>query len=81
MDDIINYEPKRPSQRWEDIFERVRRLDEDGHCSKLVRALADGDKLCEAFNSEQFKIKGSMWLQLGHMGMYFMPKTDNLYLC
>ena len=78
MSEIINYKPKRPTEKWEDIFKRVRRLDEDGHCSKLVRALADGERLCEACDSGdddlRFRIKGGMWLQLGHMGMlHFMP--------
>lgn len=68
-DEISNYKPKNPSS-WDGIIERVRKTEDDGHASKLVRALAHGEKLCEApdLSSSTFKIKDEMWLQLGHMG-------------
>lgn len=71
MDEIINYQPKRPLDAWEDIFERVRNLEDDGHASKLVRALAHGENVCIAYDLRDplFRIKSDMWLQLGHMGM------------
>lgn len=72
MDEIINYRPKKPSNDWDDIFFRARAHRDDGHCSKLIRALAHGEKLCEAYDSHDtsFRIKGDMWLQLGHMGKF-----------
>ena len=72
MDEIINYKPKKSSDTWDDIFLRARRHEDDGHCAKLVRALAHGEKLCEPYDVHDplFRIKGDMWLQLGHMGMF-----------
>lgn len=71
VDDIINYKPKKPSNEWDDIFLRARKHEDDGHCSKLVRALAHGEKLCEPYNlgGPLLRVKGDMWLQLGHMGI------------
>lgn len=71
-EEISNYKPKIPSS-WDDIFTRARKTEDDGHASKLVRALAHGEKLCEAPGSSgssdsTFQIKNEMWLQLGHMG-------------
>ena len=75
MDEIINYKPKRPSTKWDEIFRRACKHEDDGHCSKLVRALAHGERLCEAhdLHDPSFRIKGDMWLQLGHMGKCFLP--------
>ena len=71
LDEITNYQPKNPSNGWDSIFLRARRHDDDGHCSKLIRALAHGEKLCEGYDPHdpRLRIKGDMWLQLGHMGM------------
>ena len=73
MEEIISYNPKRPSNKWDDIFWRARNFDDDdGHCAKLVRALAHGEALCTAYESQNpsFRVKGDMWLQLGHMGTF-----------
>lgn len=68
-DEILHYRPKVPSS-WNGIYDRVRKHEDDGHASKLVRALAHGEKLCEAYDSRDplFRVKDDMWLQLGHMG-------------
>ncbi|KAK3046290.1 hypothetical protein LTS18_013403 [Coniosporium uncinatum] len=67
MDEITNYRPKEPSG-WDAIFERIKNLEDDGHGSKLVRALAHGQEVCKPYEQkENFRIKGDMWLQLGHM--------------
>lgn len=70
LDEILNYKPKLPSDDWGSIFARVREHEDDGHASKLVRALADGSKICEAYDIRDplFRIKDDMWLQLAHMG-------------
>lgn len=68
LDEITSYKPKRPQDTWEDIIARVCNLQDDGHAAKLVRALAHGAKICEKFEQkDEFRIKGDMWLQLGHM--------------
>ena len=56
--DIINIdEPKHPgpakdfvveSGSWDGIFARVLHDDDDGHATKLVRALAHGENICAA---------------------------------
>ncbi len=68
MDEIVNYKPKKPSD-WDGVFERVTNHIDDGHASKLVRAIAHGQAACKEYErSDAFPIKGDMWLQLGHMG-------------
>ena len=79
MDIISNYEPKHPEPAkdsvmktgsWDGIFARVLRYNDDGHAAKLVRALAHGENICAAYsmNDPLFRVKGDMWLKLGHMG-------------
>lgn len=79
MDIINDYEPKHPEtakdtvvekDSWDGIVTRVLHLDDDGHAAKLVRALAHAENICAAYsmNDPLFRIKGDMWLQLGHMG-------------
>lgn len=68
IDEIVNYKPKIPGS-WDKVFERVQKHPEDGHASKLVRALAHGEAICKPYeNDPKFRIQGDMWLQLGHMG-------------
>ena len=79
MDVIDDYKPKHPETAkntivetgpWDAIFARVLHHDDDGHAAKLVRALAHGETICAANSMDDplFRIKGDMWLQLGHMG-------------
>ena len=78
IDEIVNYKPKIPGS-WDKVFERVQNHPDDGHASKLVRALAHGEALCKPDdNDPKFRIKDGMWLQLGHMGkssVLFKPQT------
>ena len=57
---------------WDHVIARVVRHDDDGHAAKLVRALAHGEKICAEYdaNDPLLRIKGDMWLQLGHMGNF-----------
>lgn len=72
LDEIVHYKPVQPLDSWDSIFDRVRNHPDDGHAAKLVRALAHAEKLCEGYeNDPRFRIKDGMWLQLGHMGMYY----------
>lgn len=69
LDEIKDYKPKKPSG-WEEIFERIKNYEDDGHGAKLVRALAHGQKVSKPYESKDtFRIKGDMWLQLGHMAI------------
>jgi hypothetical protein len=74
LDEIENYQPKRSakeeSNQWAGIFERVINYDDDGHATKLVRALAHGQVISEPYeHKESFRIKKGMWLQLGNMAI------------
>jgi hypothetical protein len=74
LDEIENYKPNKPTSTsadpWHDIIERVKNFEDDGHGSKLVRALAHGQQICKPYeDKENFRIKGNMWLQLGHMAI------------
>ncbi|KAK5134324.1 hypothetical protein LTR08_006753 [Meristemomyces frigidus] len=69
LDIIRAYTPKEPSG-WDEIEDRVCRLEDDGHASKLVRALAHGQRICEPYGDrEEFRIKHDDWLQMGHMAI------------
>lgn len=74
LDEIKNYKPKKPTKGtadpWLDIISRINDFEDDGHASKLVRALAHGQKICEKYEGkESFRIKGDMWVKLGHMAV------------
>ncbi|KAI5358860.1 putative questin oxidase [Septoria linicola] len=67
LEDIREYTPKKPSG-WEEVFDRACKFDDDGHASKLVRAVANGEKVCGPFAGEKgFRLEGKDWLQIGHM--------------
>lgn len=70
FEEIENYVPKKSdASSWDAIFERVNLIDDDGHAAKLVRALAHGQRISRPWEStENFRIKDSLWLQLGNMG-------------
>ncbi|KAL9132507.1 MAG: hypothetical protein Q9175_006319 [Cornicularia normoerica] len=54
---------------WDGVFTGVYHHDNDGHAAKVVRALTQRENICTAYsvNDPLFRIKGDMWLQLGHM--------------
>lgn len=72
LDEIKNYKPKKPEDGWAGIARRVDTLPDDGHASKLVRAIAHGEQACKPYETEAddvFPLKGSMWELLGHMAI------------
>ncbi|CAO2647435.1 Nn.00g083570.m01.CDS01 [Neocucurbitaria sp. VM-36] len=69
LDEITKYEPKHDSG-WDDIIKRVNVLEDDGHASKLIRALASGEQVCQEYGEKDgFMIDGDAWLKLGHMAI------------
>ncbi|KAM3414892.1 hypothetical protein BST61_g10035 [Cercospora zeina] len=67
LDDIREYVPKK-SSNWEEVFERACKFDDDGHASKLVRAVANGEKVSKPFEGKKgFALEGEDWLKIGHM--------------
>jgi len=73
VDEITGYKPKNPADGWHEIFARVDELSDDGHSSKLVRALANGERVCQPYEdspeAKDWKIRGDMWLGLAHMAI------------
>lgn len=70
VDEIKNYTPagSKKLAPWDDVFARAREFADDGHTSKLVRAIAYGEKMCREFEGKEgFEVKGDMWLRLGNM--------------
>lgn len=70
-DEITTYKPKAAGD-WESLYKRVDAMEDDGHVSKLVRAMANGEQACKEYEDGEGKdwmIKGADWLQLGHMAV------------
>lgn len=66
---IRDYKPKMPSG-WDEVMDRVCSLDDDGHASKLIRALAHAENACKPYEDDDaFRLKGGDWLQLAHMAI------------
>lgn len=67
--EITDYKPRQDSS-WEEIIKRVNQLEDDGHASKLIRALANGQNASQKFEQRDgFVIQGDMWRKLGHMAI------------
>lgn len=68
LDEVANYPIK---EDWAQIFARsIAHPGDDGHLAKLARALAHGQKVCQAYESKhpEMPIKGDMWLRIGNIG-------------
>ncbi|TKA26333.1 hypothetical protein B0A50_05112 [Salinomyces thailandicus] len=64
LDLIRKYEPKQPAS-WESVQGRACSIEDDGHVSKVIRALAHGQKVCEPFEDrEEFRVKRDDWLRM-----------------
>lgn len=69
LEEITNYQPTRD---WKAIFDSsIRHSRDDGHVSKMVRAVANGERVCKPFEAggkeRGFIIQGDMWLKIGNM--------------
>ncbi|KAF3009563.1 hypothetical protein E8E13_005702 [Curvularia kusanoi] len=69
LSEITDYIPKQDSD-WDKIILRVNKLQDDGHASKVIRALASGQKSCQPYEDKSgFVIKGDAWRKIGHMAI------------
>ncbi|KAF1998184.1 hypothetical protein P154DRAFT_547018 [Amniculicola lignicola CBS 123094] len=79
LSEILNYQSTQNSS-WPELFKRIRMFEDDGHASKLVRALANGEKVCAKFEPREtdwslesereegkWLVKGDVWRVLGNM--------------
>ena len=72
LDEIVDYQPKRPNDGWPEIIRRVDQFPDDGHASKLVRALAHSEQVCKPYGAQPqdvLAVRADMFLQLGHMAI------------
>ena len=72
LDEINNYKPKRPNDGWSEIIKRIDGFEDDGHASKLIRAMAKGEEVSKPYANEPddvFPMKGGIWLQLAHLAI------------
>jgi hypothetical protein len=76
LDEIAKYKPQKPvptgEDPWPSLYKRVTQFADDGHASKLVRALGHAKHVCTPFENDEelgFKIRGDMWDTVGHMAM------------
>ncbi|GAM43183.1 hypothetical protein TCE0_047f17782 [Talaromyces pinophilus] len=70
---ITNYtNPESDGWSWDDIFSAVIKQHDDGHAAKFIRALKNGEIVCQQYESRsksvgRFPVKGDMWLKLARM--------------
>lgn len=82
-EEINEYTPKKPNDGWAEIFARVDELSDDGHASKLVRALANGERICAEYEDKEgthWPVKGDQWLLLGHMAIDSVEDTSSKWV-
>lgn len=70
LSDVTEYQA---SRTWEDIFAYANAHPrDDGHIGKLVRAVANGERVCRPYEAKAndlgLTITGDMWLKIGNMG-------------
>lgn len=71
LEEVTNYPVTRG---WNEIFHSsVVHPQDDGHVVKMVRAVANGERVCKPFEGQGkekgFVIHGDMWLKIGNMSM------------
>ncbi|EFQ85821.1 hypothetical protein CFE70_006479 [Pyrenophora teres f. teres 0-1] len=63
--EVSGYKPKKEGGL-DDVIERVKQIDDDGHAAKLVRAIANAERVCKEWEGrEGFEVKGEMWEKVG----------------
>jgi hypothetical protein len=77
VDEIRNYNTRSKQQvtddkneAWRQIIQRARRIEDDGHASKLVRAIAHAEKVSAKWQgSRGMHVTSDMWTKVGHMAV------------
>lgn len=63
LDWVLTHRPRLPRNDWASVFQRVCLHEDDGHMSKLVRAIAHARKVSEPYDSRpEFRVKQHMFL-------------------
>ncbi|KAF7513643.1 hypothetical protein GJ744_007694 [Endocarpon pusillum] len=65
---IINYTPKRPQDGWQEVIQRANRYADDGHTSKLIRALLNAGNISEPIlNAPGLPLNKGDFFKIAHM--------------
>ncbi|MCJ1441062.1 MAG: hypothetical protein MMC23_001548 [Stictis urceolatum] len=76
-EEISGYKPVREDNTWEDVFERAVNFEEDGHASKLIRALAFGEQRCGKWEGESWMpMKKADWGTVANMAIESVDSPD-----
>lgn len=73
--ELADYKPRVPDQAtWDALVARANKIEDDGHISKLLRALAHGQLISAPYEnqpelSHRFPLKGNGWLTLANMAV------------
>jgi hypothetical protein len=63
--------PESNNMSWADLFSAVNKEHDDGHAAKFIRALKNGEDVCQEFERGEweayFPMKDTMWLKLARM--------------
>ncbi|KAF2137187.1 uncharacterized protein K452DRAFT_278799 [Aplosporella prunicola CBS 121167] len=79
LSEVQNYTPKMPSDGWPEIISRSLAIQDDGHSTKLIRALAHSAIVCkglerrDGIDREALKklpiVDETMWLSVAHLSI------------
>ncbi|KAI0972476.1 hypothetical protein F4678DRAFT_61829 [Xylaria arbuscula] len=64
--------PESDNMGWSELFDAVIKEHDDGHAAKFIRALKNGQDVCERFEAQSewagyFPVRGDMWLKVARM--------------
>ncbi|KAJ6110411.1 hypothetical protein N7486_002646 [Penicillium sp. IBT 16267x] len=79
IDEVIQYPARKD---WQTLFSHsVAHPSDDGHLSKLVRAVAHGQNVCQPFEKNgAMPISGDMWLKIGNMAVDSTVGYDAMWI-
>ena len=68
LDEITNYAPRSSQDDWPQLIKRATAVEDDGHTSKFIRGLIQGERVSKEFeDKDNFLVKGDMWMKIAHM--------------
>lgn len=77
INEITDYKPKKAQ---DDVVRRILEINDDGHSSKLIRALAHGKEVCGKYGAEVGEVQGDMWDKLLHMVIDSVETTNTRWV-
>lgn len=86
LEDIASYKPRHPSDfegpnPWAGLMKRATEVGDDGHASKIIRALIHGQQTSKPYAGKKgFMLQGDMWWKIGHMCACNPPSLASAFL-